>query len=322
MISHYPNPQSGKNSAGFRFRFKVRAISHQSLYLPIEMKCLPQIQQLIQGVAPTVVFNRNSIQDARLAFDELRKRFDFPFWAANDYLIKDIADPDNIIPLRLNPYQHQIIDTFLKRHSLKQPGNYIITKSFSRCGISTCIQAYILWRQLFQWPKNSNTCSATEINIDPLKANLCRFLNRDVVSSSKSISIPKAFGHHAFFNTCRTPDALRGIDFGFVHLSDMSRWIDPEGERTSRAIAASTSGILPSHHPLVVLEGNIPDDEIMKSFLPNDPSTPNSTLMLPSIRQLAKFTRNPYFLQEVLYSITSQDPFFFHIHIDPINLPR
>ena len=81
------NPYTGRLSAGFRFRFNVRAISHRPVYLPLEMKELSQIKLLMQGSSPLEVFNRLSIQSARKAFNDLRKQFDFPFWAATEYSV-------------------------------------------------------------------------------------------------------------------------------------------------------------------------------------------------------------------------------------------
>ncbi len=49
MFTPYRNPYTGLLSAGYRFRFQIRAISHHTLFLPLDMKTLPPIQGLLRG---------------------------------------------------------------------------------------------------------------------------------------------------------------------------------------------------------------------------------------------------------------------------------
>lgn len=254
------NPLSGRNSSGYRFKFQVRAIAYHTLFLPLEMKYIPQIQQLIRGVSPLTVFNCSMMESARKAFYDLRKKYDFDYWAATEYFIRDLADADNIIPLRLNSYQFFVIDILRKRYFNRQLGRYIITKSIRRCGLSTCIQAYILWMQTFQRRNNSYTCSSSDISLFPLKSDLCRFLRRDIIPTDMGIFLPRVDGR-AFFNTFRTPDAIRGINLGYVHFADMSRWRDSDSRKSVRAYSAAVSAVLLDYFTLVVLEGNVPKEE-------------------------------------------------------------
>ena len=312
MLKSDRNQLSGRFSPGFRFRFHVRSIAHNRLYLPLTMKQLPEIRQLMQGVSPLVVFNRCSIQSARQAFYELRKKHDFAYWAATEYYIHDINDADSIVPLILNSYQHHIIDTFERRYFNRQRAAYVISKAFRKCGVTTCVQAYILWRQTYHLSKHSNTCTASAINTEPLKTNLCRFLKREIVPQDNHIFLPNA-DCRAFFNTYRTPDALRGIDFAYVHLANMSQWGDSEGRISPRVFAASTGGVLMSHQTLIVLEGNIPDKVYMI-----DAPRHYDTLKHCRPSDLSHLSRNPYFLiQHIAASNPNNDqPRYFH----PINL--
>ncbi|MDE6632665.1 MAG: hypothetical protein K2K23_06670 [Muribaculaceae bacterium] len=311
LTNQIRNPHTGRLSAGFRFRFNLRALSHKALYLPLEMKELPQIKLLLQGSSPLDVFSCQSLQSARKAFNELRKQFDFPFWAATEYLVRDIEDPDLIVPLRLNPSQHKIADTFLRRFFNREIGRYIITKSYGRVGVSTCVQAYILWRQTYHFHKNSYTCSASDISINPLKTDICRYLHRDVVPPYKFIYLPKP-DRRAFFNTYRSPDYIRGIDLGFVHFADMSRWHDPDGDCASRVYAAATSSVLLKYYSLVVLEGNIPKPDRFQI-------KEHQKLFLPwklRIIKLSHLSNNPFFLDHVaIANLPDTTP-----HLFPINL--
>ena len=311
LTNQLRNPHTGRLSAGFRFRFNLRALSHKALYLPLEMKELPQIKLLLEGSSPLDVFSCQSLQSARKAFNELRKQFDFPFWAATEYLVRDIEDPDLIVPLRLNPSQHKIADTFLRRFFNREIGRYIITKSYGRVGVSTCVQAYILWRQTYHFHKNSYTCSASDISINPLKTDICRYLHRDVVPPYKFIYLPKP-DRRAFFNTYRSPDYIRGIDLGFVHFADMSRWHDPDGDCASRVYAAATSSVLLKYYSLVVLEGNIPKPDRFQI-------KEHQKLFLPwklRIIKLSHLSNNPFFLDHVaIANLPDTTP-----HLFPINL--
>ncbi|MDE7350515.1 MAG: hypothetical protein K2N25_05565 [Muribaculaceae bacterium] len=306
------NPYSGRNCTGYRFRFQVSSISHQPLFLPLEMKSLPQIRMLLQGISPLAAFNCFSHERALEAFSSIRKKYDFDYWAINEYFIHDLTDADSIIPLRLNDAQFLVIDTFRKRFFDRMPSRYIITKSFRRCGLSTCIQAYILWMQTFQCSNNSYTCSPSEISMFPLKANLCRYLHRDIVPPDMGIFLPRVDGR-AFFNTFRNPDAIRGINLGYVHLADMSRWRDSKLKKTERAYIAPVSAVLFKFFTLVVLEGDVPwkCSFNIKDFVRRDPHMRETNRK----NKLSKKFHNPFFINEVMVAQSSHSPYFFHLHL-------
>ena len=110
MKRTYRNPYTGRHSPGFRFCFHVRAIAHRPIFLPLVMKNHYKIQRLLKGESPLSVFECSSYQAARVAFSELRKKFDFAYWAITEYYIRDLNDADNIIPLHLNTCQNYLID--------------------------------------------------------------------------------------------------------------------------------------------------------------------------------------------------------------------
>lgn len=314
------SPYSGYKSSGFRFCFHVTSIAHRPLFLPLEMKGHPYIQRLLKGESPLSVFNRPDIRSARQAFCEFRKQFDFAYWAAKDYIIRDLQDADNYIPLELNNLQHYAIDIMQKRYSNRFIGRYIITKSFGRVGLTTGIQAYMLWLQIYKCNNHSYTCSASDISINPHKTDLCRFLKRDIVPADKFIYIPKA-NRKAFFNTYRSPDYIRGINLGYVHFADMSKWHDIDGNDATRANAAASSAVLMKHFTMIVLEGNIPKedrfniDEFKNFHLP----------WQIRLMRLEKYSKNPYFLDRVAMATSSissnDDGLYFHINLDKTFAP-
>lgn len=309
------NPFTGHNSPGYRFQFHVRTISHSPLFLPIEMKELPEIIRLLNRESPLVVFNVSSIKDARKAFRKLRYAYDFTFWAANEYHVRHICDPELIVPLILNEYQHIIIDTFLKQYFNKQLGRYIITKDFPKVGLTTCIQAYFLWCQIYRWHNHSCSFTPSELSERQLKANLTRFLKRDIIPGDKSIFLPMV-GNSAFYNSYRSPDALRGINFAYVHMSDFSKFHDPDTTNSSRAYVAAISPVQLDYHTLIVLEGNIPKTQ---DFNLKDNHRLDNPKALP-YEFYPLVCRNPFFLRQVA---ETDDPsrhlLFLHL---PLPVPR
>lgn len=289
----YRNNFSGLHAAGYRFRFRVQAISHRALYLPRPMRYLDDIKSLIDGDDPCHVFDTYDIHEARRRFNELRIRYDFPFWAATRFPIRHIEDPDIVTLLDLNEDQHLIINTFLKTYQDKEIGRFIITKNRPHCGVSTCVQAYIIWLQLFHNPKNSQICGLSNFHLGRFKENIARFFNRDSLNYGRYKFPIRDKYTSAFFNTRNKPDSMRGIDFGYVHLVDMAKWRDPEGFRSGRAIRAALSGILLDYRTLIVMEGNEPSPKY-----------------------------NPIFFNHVSYAKSSPSRVFFrHIHLPDFPVP-
>ncbi|MDE7408479.1 MAG: hypothetical protein K2N09_00495 [Muribaculaceae bacterium] len=302
MKSQSINQYTGYLASGFRFRFHVRSISHRCLFLPLVMEKLPRIRRLLEGESPLTVFNCRCISSARKAFCELRKKFDFAYWAITEYYIRDLNDADNIIPLRLNTPQHYLIDILQKRYHNHLPGRYVVTKTGFPCGITTCIRAYITWMQTFQCRNNSYMCSSSDINLNPHKTDLCRWLKREIVPSEKWLYLPDA-DRRAFFNTYRSPDFIRGINLGYVHFADMSKWKDPRGDLTQRVMKAAVSAVLLEYFTLVIYEGNIPDETHFNIKAYQDFRISREE----RLKQLAHLSSNPGFLNYVALADAPDD---------------
>ncbi len=308
------NQFSGHHAPGFRFRFHVRAISHRAIFLPLEMKSLPQIQRLLNGESPLSVFNCTSIQEAREAFYVFRYNFDFPFWAALEYYIRDINNSSKFIPLILNKYQFHIIDTFQKRYHNRELGRYIVTKSFGKVGVTTCVQAYIHWLQIFKSRKNSCSCSFINGDMYSFQKNLCRVLKREAVYSERDVHIPQT-DRHAYFRACRCENKFSGIDFGYVHFADMSKWYDKYDQYTEATIAEIIPKVNKSFDTLVVQEGNIPKEDQIDMQKVQNPYI-DRFYRLCYIEHL---TNNPPFLLNVITNSThsSESP-YLHINLNDL----
>ncbi len=306
------NPRSGHKAPGFRFRFHVRSISHRAIFLPLEMKSIPQIQSLLKGVSPLSVFNVHTIQEAREAFHQLRNNFDFAFWAAREYYIRDITNKGNDTPLILNEYQFHIIDTFQKRYHNRELGRYIITKSFGKVGVTTCVQAYILWLQIYKYMRNSCMSAFVDGDMYSFQKNLCRYLKREAVYSERDIYIPQA-DRHAYFHSSSYHRRFKDKDIGYVHLADMSKWYDRNDEYTEAAIAQIIPNVSKSFDTLVVQEGNIPKEDQIDMQKVQNPYIDR----LYRLCYIELLTNNPPFLYNVIMNnAPGYSSPYLHINLD------
>lgn len=247
------------------------------------MKNLPQIINLIKGVSPLEVFGVPDVRAARQAFNHLREQFDFTFWAARNYFIRDINDPDKLVTLILPPKLNAMMNVIQTRYYHKLVGRYVITKEYGKIGLTTCIQAYTFWLQTHSSFKgNTNIFGPSMSNISHLKDNLCRNIGRASTSSANriwfSITPYSSNGCHDYyssnshsvnrdyypcsvmFNSIRNPDAPRGIDLNYALFTDMSKWKDPHRKNSFRAQAVCLGSVLLDHRTLVIYEGNRPGD--------------------------------------------------------------
>lgn len=239
------NPISGKNAPGYRFRFSCPKLFRFPKWLPLEMKSLPAIRRLIDGESPLRVFNVENIILCRERFSHLRRFFDFSFWAATAYQIPSADNSSRFVPLFLNPYQHKLIDIFRRRLFDGDIPRYVIVKSTKPIGLSTVIQAYILWLQLRNVNKNSFTSSPSLNNMKALKSLLFhnisnpslfsddtsfhqaeikngRYRSSGFVSKNGYSRIYIGKRHRSIFGSFRNDLTPRGIDLAYLHLSNMS----------------------------------------------------------------------------------------------------
>ena len=305
-----PNPFSGFRSPGFRFRFSVRKISRRALFLPLQMKSIPAVQRLMAGQDPLSVLKVDSIQKARESFNSLRMCYDFAFWAATKYIIRDVREADKLVPLVLNENQHHIINVFQRRYFHKLSGRYIITKRDPRIGVTTCVQAYMLWLQLFSsHVSHSYTCGESGFANRRWTANIQRYFKIGNSHSVSKVRIPGGICM-AIFNSFRNPDAPRGMDVAYVHLANMSSWHDPGCMLSIRAHTAAISGVLPDFYTLIVIEGDIPDRKYFK--IEENYDIDASGILVGRYRHICS---NPFFLRLAVENLdpTYQDPYYHTI---------
>ncbi len=305
------NPLSGYNAAGPRFKLRIRSLAHNNIYLPLSMCHLPQILQLQNGISPLTVFNSPDIQSARQAFYELRKKFDFPYWAALEFKIQDIADQHNIITLRLNPHQHFLVDTLIRRSAQDIPSKYIISKTTPRCGLTTCVQAYILWQQKY-YPDIAFTCAPSDSMKETLRSNIARSLNRKGVSNL--VLLPDSVVP-SFFQSIYSPNTLDNVPDRYVHLADMSKWLDhsPDLEVTSHILNNALINWNRKAPAIFIIEGDRPTNPKFRMQDHQNYHLPDPIRFM----NLSQYTDNPLFLNILIKACDPKlSPQFHHIDLN------
>ena len=310
----YLNPLSGRNSAGPRFQFRVRSIARKNLYLPLSMKSLPEILRLIKGESPVDVFRCKSIKEARKAFYLLRKRYDFPYWAALDCSVPDRDNPSKIVPLMLNRHQHHVADVFLRRVVKGKRSIFLISKSIQKCGLTTVVQAYSIWLQLLSWHSNSILYTFASDELNRFKANLCRILKKTKIYEGGTIFVPDTDAI-TYFNTIMSSDIQSGIDCSLIHLADMSKWNDRTAEKSSLIFSSTLSRLRENPTALVVMEGDKPIDPKIRDVVKGNILLPEQIRYL----KLEAFGINPFFIDKWLMVSDHDRPTFIrHIDLDSI----
>ena len=297
---------TGKNSPGPRFCFRIHAIGHRILHLPIAMRRHPYIQKLMDSVSPLEIFSCSSIEEARKGFYNLRMKFDFPYWAALHFKIRDISS-GKVVPLILNRHQRWLTERFFDPQLPNPSRKYLISKTVPRCGLTTLIQAYISWSQT-RFKTNSITYVASSTIKKYLMDNICHTFGGK--NSSYGVSINDSVCH-ALFHEAYIQDTFSNVPCAFIHLSDMSEWLDPGGERSSEILSAAMKAWYKTPTSCIILEGDRtlhPDFRILDH---QNPYIPQSIRLM----NIGNYCRNAFFMNEV---VKADSPKFFtdFLHID------
>lgn len=289
-----PNPLTGWKSSGLRFRFRVRSISSHNLYLPLKMKSIPEINALLNGATPLEVFKCDCLKAAREAFCRLRKRFDFPYCAALDFVIPDKENIDQMVPMRLNSFQYSVVNAIERRMRDDVRSFFLISKTVPRCGLTSCVQAYILWLQKYvlsgdtvaYLPSANDSITYMERVRNFHKQVIVTDIPDALISNSRSI-----FCFHF-----KNPDfSWKGRKPSFIHLADMSKWIDPSAKFSSRVFSETLNSLSGDAHSLFIMEGDYPT---RKPFCLDD----HPDLTVPKTIRYLRLNRiksNPVFLDTI-----------------------
>lgn len=275
------------------------------------MKSIPEINALLNGVSPLEAFKCDSLKAAREAFCRLRKRFDFPYCAALDFVVPNMENPDQLVPMFLNSFQYSVVDAIERRMHEDFRSFILISKTLPRCGLTSCVQAYILWCQKYVWPGDAVVYVPSANDFITYMERVRNFHKQVIVSGSPDIPISDSMSS-IFCIHFQNPDfSWKGRKPSFVHLADMSKWTDPSATFSSRVFSETLNFLSGDAHSLFIMEGDYPTGRSLCLKDHPDLTVPKSIRFL----RLNRVKSNPVFLDILAQVSSSKQCLISYIHL-------
>lgn len=275
------NPITGEGSIGQRVSFTISDYPISTQYLPIEMMDEPfvkslqkagSIESLIRDVLQLPV-TEESCEKVVEEFIRIRKKYDFPFWAAMFVYIKRKGGGSDVL-FRLNKPQRKLIHRLEKMRKAGKPIRLILLKA-RQWGGSTAIQIYMSWLQLVhEVGLNSLIIAHQGTGSDEIKDMFDRMIKLYPVEmlhelgEAYSLNEPKIVGVGKSGNifrvpqrnckikigTAERPNSCRGGDYNLVHLSEVALWKETDGKKPEDIVRSACSGILLMALTMIIYE--------------------------------------------------------------------
>lgn len=275
------NPITGEGSIGQRVSFTISDYPISTQYLPIEMMNEPfvkslqkagSVESLIRDVLQLPV-TEESCEKVVEEFIRIRKKYDFPFWAAMFVYIKRKGGGSDVL-FRLNKPQRKLIQRLEKMRKAGKPIRLILLKA-RQWGGSTAIQIYMSWLQLVhEVGLNSLIIAHQGTGSDEIKDMFDRMIKLYPVEmlhelgEAYSLNEPKIVGVGKSGNifrvpqrnckikigTAERPNSCRGGDYNLVHLSEVALWKETDGKKPEDIVRSACSGILLKALTMIVYE--------------------------------------------------------------------
>lgn len=275
------NPITGEGSIGQRVSFTISDYPISTQYLPIEMMDEPfvkslqkagSIELLIRDVLQLPV-TEESCEKVVEEFIRIRKKYDFPFWAAMLVYIKRKGGGSDVL-FRLNKPQRKLIQRLEKMRKAGKPIRLILLKA-RQWGGSTAIQIYMSWLQLVhEVGLNSLIIAHQGTGSDEIKDMFDRMIKLYPVEmlhelgEAYSLNEPKIVGVGKSGNifrvpqrnckikigTAERPNSCRGGDYNLVHLSEVALWKETDGKKPEDIVRSACSGILLMALTMIIYE--------------------------------------------------------------------
>ena len=275
------NPITGEGSIGQRVSFTIPDYPISTQYLPIEMMDEPfvkslqkagSIESLIRDVLQLPV-TEESCEKVVEEFIRIRKKYDFPFWAAMFVYIKRKGGGSDVL-FRLNKPQRKLIHRLEKMRKAGKPIRLILLKA-RQWGGSTAIQIYMSWLQLVhEVGLNSLIIAHQGTGSDEIKDMFDRMIKLYPVEmlhelgEAYSLNEPKIVGVGKSGNifrvpqrnckikigTAERPNSCRGGDYNLVHLSEVALWKETDGKKPEDIVRSACSGILLMALTMIIYE--------------------------------------------------------------------
>ena len=247
------DPLSGLNAVGERFLIKRHG---KNLWLPVSMKSTAGLKTMNDD-----------------AFERLRIRHDFPYWAAKYAYIKSKGGGDDRLFV-LNRPQRILVERFEKARNENRPIRLLLLKA-RQWGGSTCAQLYMAWLQLIHdIGLNSLIIAHQRSATDEIKDMFDRLIENYPLSLlyEPGEKIPKKERKTSRVGNAGTitridrrkckikvgsaerPDSCRGGDYNLVHCSEVGIWKATAGKTPEQIVRAACSGILLKPLTMIIYE--------------------------------------------------------------------
>lgn len=278
-----PDPFLGDPESPLRIEFGPnRLTSFKKLYIPRTMSDDPSF-----GTLPDAA-----------AFNALRRRCDFEYWAADCAKIKD-KNSGQDIPFILNRAQRILLERMETQRMHGRPIRMIVLKA-RQWGCSTLVQLYLAWLQIEVMPgRHAIVCAQVKdasstirgiyskllANYPPcaLPAGVEKLSFRPFEKSQNTLFVD-GIGSRLTLGTSESQSAIRGNDFSFAHLSEVAFWKDTPESTPEGFIRAICGAINNTPGTMIVMEstangvGNYFHKEWLRSL---DGKSDKETLFVP-----------------------------------------
>lgn len=276
------NPVTGEGSIGERFEFYLPDFPIRRQFLPVEMKKIPLVKQLIKAGSLDVFLEKIGTTEEDyeidrlkviLQFVKLRNRYDFPFWAATLVYIKNKYGGDDVL-FRLSYPQRRFVEALEELRKANKPIRFVLLKA-RQWGGSTTSQLYMAWLQLVhRVGLNSLIIAHQGAGSDEIKDMFDRMITNypiemlyklgEVYSENepKMVGVGKSGSIHRVpqrnckikIGTAERPDSCRGGDYSLVHLSEVGLWKTTEGKKPEDIVRSACGGVLLRPYTMIIYE--------------------------------------------------------------------
>ena len=273
-ISEAYDPLSGRASFSVpRKEVSIRGMPLGTLFLPEAMCREPLVEGLVRaGSVEEFIESLGKKPSARivrglvLAFNKLRIRYDFEFWAYTCVVIED-KETSLEIPFLLNRGQRKFLASLEEDRLAGRPIRIVLCKS-RQWGGSTLTQVYMAWLQMVHRKRWHSVIVAQQENtartIKGMYATLIRRYPRSLTGGkplrfepymgSQKTSAIRSRGCRVTIGSAERPDALRGEHMCMAHISEFGIWKTTAGKSPDDLLQSVVGGIHIGPDTLIVVE--------------------------------------------------------------------
>lgn len=246
------DPLTGVGAYGDRVPVSVEATGPLTVWVPRAMMSDPDYDS---STADEVAFNR------------LRMKYDFEFWAAKTACIKEKTSW-RLMPFVLNRPQRRVLALLEDDRMAARPIRLIMLKA-RQWGGSTLVQMYMAWMQLCIHPNwNSAICCQHKDTSATIRGMYSRLFEsypeeygpdgkRPAFKSfERSANISEIVGRGArvTLGSAERHDAFRGSDIAMAHLSETAFWPETPGRMPGDVIRSIAGSVPELPDTMIVIE--------------------------------------------------------------------